>query len=391
MNKKKGLTLNGLSIANAINLVCSLVIIGVCIYLTSYFFDSHFPSGITGKKSLCDVSNFFTCSGATLSPASNIYGVPVAFFGIIVGLSFLFGIIFPSPEMERTNAFMARVNLPGILLFLGYSIFSLGTLCPMCTAYYVLSFTVFFLYWKYGLTEWTKPSVKVLVVLVILTAIGSFFLSKHYKDKKLKAVAVEKDLTNQFYGLKDYGNPKLVSPYNLKVATPSFNDAPIRLSVFSDFECPYCSQVSDKLHEMFDSPEFKSKYVGKININYYFYPLDDACNPGIKRKFHNFACKAAMIAGCDPEKFNAIHDYIFDNQEDLSDNFLKNVQVKFGLKDCFTNKEVANFIGKSIRQGDDFGLTSTPTLIINGKKIEGMLSNNEMFAIFDALLKEQKK
>lgn len=391
MSQRKGLTLQGMSIPNAINVISSLVIIGVCIYLTSYFFDMHFPSGISGKKSLCDVSSYFTCSGATLSPASNLFGVPVAFFGLIAGISFLFGSIFPSEEFERTNGFIARVNLPGILFFLGYSIFSLGTICPMCSVYYFFSAVIAFLHWKYGLKEWTNPSIKILGVWIVLTLIGSFALANNYNKKKEINQALIQDVIDQYNELKDYGPMTTLSPYNLVKSTDVYTDAPIQLAIFSDFECPYCGEVSKQLHKMFKTHEFKTRYKGKINIKYYFYPLDDACNPGIKRKFHQYACKAAMIAGCEKEKFQEVHDYIFENQEDLDDELLKNIEVKFGMKDCFKNKEVANFIGASIRQGDEFGLNSTPTLMLNGKKIEGLLPNKQMFAIFDELLKKAGK
>lgn len=392
MNEKKGLTLNGMTVQNAIHVVSSLIIIGVCIYLTSYFFDMHFPeNAMGGKKTLCDVNSFFTCSGATMSKASNLFGIPVAFFGLIVGLAFLFGSIFPSEEMERTNAFIARVNLPGVLFFFIYSIVSLGTICPMCSVYYIFSGIVAFLYWRYGLKDWTKPSMKLMAIWIVLTIIGGLLLSNNYYKKKSLNEALVKDVVNQYKDLKDYGPMKEVSPYDLIKATENFNDAPIRLSVFSDFECPYCGEVSKQLHKMFLLPEFKNKYAGKININYYFYPLDDACNPSIKRKFHEYACKAAMIAGCEKEKFKEIHDYIFENQSDLDDELLKNIEIKYGMKDCFKNKDVANFIGRSIREGDSFGLDSTPTLMLNGKKIEGIIPNKQMFAIFDYLLEQSGK
>jgi protein-disulfide isomerase/uncharacterized membrane protein len=391
MDEKKSLTLNGMTIPNSINILCSLGIIGITIYLSSYFFDVHFQGGLNKSSTLCDISSFFTCSGATLSPASNILGVPVAFFGLIVGISFLMGSIFPSEDMEKTNAFIARINLPGILFFLLYSIISLGTLCPMCTVYYILSGLVAFLYWKYSDADWTRPNLKIMAVWVVLTLIGSFAFNNHYSNEKAKQNLIVTQIVDQYNELDDLGAPKVVSPYDIYKSTDKFEDAPIQMILFSDFECPFCGMVSKQIHKMLIDPIFKKKYAGKINIKYYFYPLDDACNPGIKRKFHEYACKAAMIAGCDASKFAKVHDHIFNNQDDLDDDFLKETANKFGLKDCFKNKSTAAFIGKAIQQGDEYNVNSTPTSLVNNKKIEGTIPNKQFYAIFDDILKKANK
>jgi protein-disulfide isomerase/uncharacterized membrane protein len=390
MAYKKSLTMEGMSIPNAINVLCSVSIIGICIYLTNYFFASHFPAGIGGGSGICDISSFFTCSGATLSPVSNILGTPVAFFGLISGLIYLAGVIFPSENMEKTSAFIAYLNIPGIVFFFLYSLIALGTLCPLCTAYYVLSLGVAFLHYKHGANEWKSPSPKILGVWVVITIIGAGFFSSHYSDKLVIKKKLVQDVISQFNTLAKIGDPELQSPYLLAKGAENFKDSKIRLSVFSDFECPYCGIVSKQIHDMIVSDEFQSKYKGKVSIAYYFYPLDQSCNPGIKRKFHEFACKAAMIAGCEADKFIAVHNYIFENQKSLSDEFLKSTVNKFGLKNCFKKSATGTFIGKSVRQGDDLGVASTPTLILNGLKIEGVIPNEQFFAIFDSILAEKK-
>jgi protein-disulfide isomerase/uncharacterized membrane protein len=381
MLKKRSLTLDGLSLTNGLNILFSIATIGISIYLTNYFFTAHFPQGLNAKTGMCDISSIFTCSGATLSPVSNIMGMPVSFLGILVGLSFLLGSIFPSEAFERTNKFLSYINIPGVLFFLVYSLVVLGTICPMCSLYYIFTLTSAFLYWKYGV-EGYKPHVGVLAVLATIAVVGGLMFSNHYSAEKAKMAKLNDSVIMQFNKLNVVGDPEIESPYKIVMATEKFSDSPIRISVYSDFECPFCAVTAKQVEEMAKNP----KYKGKISIQYFFYPLDNYCNPGITRKFHEYACKAAYLAGCDSSKFLAIHDEIFQHQKNLDDDFLKALEEKHSLKDCQSNQTTKDFVAKSIQSGDKLGINSTPTLFVNGRKIEGSIPNEQFYAIFDSLL-----
>ena len=43
-----------------------------------------------------------------------------------------------------------------------------------------------------------------------------------------------------------------------------------------------------------------------------------------------------------------------------------------------------------IKEGDSFGVRSTPTSIINGVKIEGVRPLSDYYAIFDSLIEKSK-
>jgi predicted DsbA family dithiol-disulfide isomerase/uncharacterized membrane protein len=381
MLKKRSLTLDGLSLPNGLNILLAVATIGISIYLTNYFFTAHFPQGLNAKSGMCDINSIFTCSGATLSPVSNIMGMPVSFLGILVGLSFLLGSIFPSEAFERTNKFLSYINVPGVLFFLVYSLTVLGTICPMCSLYYVFTLISAFLYWKYGVDGY-QPHFGVLGGLGAIAVIGGILFSNHYSAEKAKMAKLNDSVIMQFNKLNVVGDPEIESPYKIVMATEKFSEAPIRISVYSDFECPFCAVTAKQVEEMAKN----AKYKGKINIQYFFYPLDNYCNPGITRKFHEFACKAAYLAGCDSTKFLAIHDEIFHNQKNLDDDFLQSLEAKHGLKDCQANQSTKDFVAKSIASGDKLGINSTPTLFINGRKIEGSIPNEQFYAIFDSLL-----
>jgi protein-disulfide isomerase/uncharacterized membrane protein len=381
MENQKTLTLKGMSGLNFLFIIISALMIGVSIYLTNHFYETLFPSKLGGAKSICDISAFFNCDAATYSPLSNIVGIPISFFGIISGCIFLFSSLMPSEALEKTSSAISKFNIIGCLVLFLYSLIVLKSLCPLCSFYYLLSFGAFFLLWKHGISSWL-PDIKVITFWGVLTLIGAFLFYKTTAGKMDTHSKVNKSIVEQFRSLPDLGDPDNESPYKLHMATSTFNEAPIRITIFSDFECPFCKVVAEQL------PELIRRYPDKINAQYMFFPLDAKCNSNIKTRFHANACDAANLAACDEKKFLEVHDEIFANQQKLSSGLIGDLLKKFDLKNCIDNSEVTNKVITFINQASKYNLKSTPTMIINGKKIEGSIPNSQFFAIFEDILKK---
>lgn len=377
--EKRGLTLQGVSGLNFLYILTAFGMIAVSVYLTTHYYDTLYPTTIGGGKSLCDISNFFNCDTATYSPMAAFFKIPIAFLGALTGLFFLASSIFPSENYEKTASVVSKINFLGCLVLFVYSIIALGSLCPFCTLYYVLSGVISFLLWKYGINSW-KPDIKIVSIWVVILLAGGVMMNRHTTGKELTLSQMNNSVVEQFKALANLGEAD-ESPYKLHMSTTNFADAPIRISIFSDFECPFCKMVAEQM------PELIRRYNGKINIQYFFYPLDNKCNPNMKNGMHRNACDAAMIAACDPSKFAEVHDEIFANQEKLADA-LPTISNKHGLKNCLENAELKNKVAVSINAASKYNLRSTPTIIVNGRKIEGSIPNAQFSAIFDALLKQ---
>lgn len=382
MEQRKGLTLEGLNTRNFIFIITSLCMIGVSIYLTTHFYDVLYPTRLGGAASLCNISNFFNCDAATYSQLSNVAGVPISFFGIIVGMLFIFSALMPSEGMEKTANAVARYNFIGCVALFLFSLGALGSLCPFCTAYYALSGIVFYLFWKYGRNEWL-PDMKVAGLWSVILLAGSFFMFQTTKEKEDNKNKLNVSIVEQFRRLPNLGEADVESPYKIHMSTKNFADSPIRMTIFSDFQCPFCKVVSEQL------PDLIRRYGDKLSIQYMFYPLDNKCNPNVKHAMHEYACSAAMLAACDEKKFLEVHDDIFANQDQLPEGALKEIAARHNLSNCETD-EMKNKVIGTINQGTKFNLKSTPTIIVNGKKIEGSIPSNQFFAIFDDILSGQK-
>jgi protein-disulfide isomerase len=248
--------------------------------------------------------------------------------------------------------------------------------------YYFLSGIAAYLLWKHGIDSW-KPDIKVSAFWGILLLGGSFFMYKTTSEKETVSAKVNENIVEQFKNLPSLGEPDIESPYKIHMAKSNWTDAPIRITIFSDFECPFCKVVAEQI------PQLVRRYPDKINIQYMFYPLDAKCNSNVKGRFHDNACDAAMIAACDANKFHEVHDEIFANQDKLDQGILTSIAEKHQLKNCLENAELKNKVIETINQGTKFNLKSTPTIIVNGKKIEGTIPNNQFFAIFESILKEK--
>lgn len=191
-------------------------------------------------------------------------------------------------------------------------------------------------------------------------------------------------IVQQFNKLANVGDPDQESPFKIHMATEKFADSPIRISVFSDFECPFCKVVSEQL------PELIRRYPKQVSIQYFFFPLDGKCNSSVQTRMHPNACDAAALSACDEKKFAEVHDEIFANQGKLGQGELTNIAKRHGLDKCMADPENMNKIIASINQSTKYNLKSTPTIILNGRKIEGTIPSVQFFAIFEDILNKTK-
>ncbi|MGB9764690.1 MAG: vitamin K epoxide reductase family protein [Candidatus Saccharicenans sp.] len=93
-------------------------------YLTiDHFFRANFPETIfTG--SFCDLSRFFNCNSSAYSSIAHFQGVPLGYWGLVVGILVMIGAVLPSAHLEKVNKFIALPNALGVL-----------------TLFFILSFT----------------------------------------------------------------------------------------------------------------------------------------------------------------------------------------------------------------------------------------------------------
>ena len=170
-------------------------------------------------------------------------------------------------------------------------------------------------------------------------------------------------------------------------------DAKVTVVNFDDFECPFCARMHATL--MTDIlPEYKDK----IKIVYKDYPLSS---------IHPWADHAANDANClaaqSPAAYWQLADYLHENQHAIPTSrqdpqaayaALDRQTLEIGKKNgvdattlqaCIKTPPEA--IGKdSVAEGDKLGVSATPTVFINGERLEGAMDADAVRAALNRQL-----
>jgi protein-disulfide isomerase len=152
-------------------------------------------------------------------------------------------------------------------------------------------------------------------------------------------------------------------------------DAPLSVTVFSNFQCPYCAKADDALRKLMNDAELAQN----LNIVFKHFPFK-------RHEMARKASKLAMAAG-EQGKFWEMSDKIFKNQDALSEaNFKKwSQELALDMKkldaDLLANDKVYDDrINSDIELGDKVAhLEGTPWILI-GKKDSGWLYEGDLSA-----------
>ena len=154
--------------------------------------------------------------------------------------------------------------------------------------------------------------------------------------------------------------------------------APVRIFIFSDFECPFCKKGEATVQDVFE------KYNGSVALIFKNFPLAEV---------HPYAMRAAVAAECakEQEKFWEYHDYLFAHQDYLSDADLNAYAGELGLNttefsECLSTDRYVGNVNIDINDGKKIGISGTPTFIINGHALVGAQPESEFDKIIQAEL-----
>ena len=393
----RSLTLKGLTWPRVLSFIAGLGMMAASVLTIRHFFQANYPATIF-QGSFCDISAFFNCDSSAFSSISQVAGVPLGYFGLVLGLLVSLGAIFPSPALEKANAALSLLNVLGVLGLFFYSVFGLHSLCLFCTGYYLFSILSFILFALYGLGRglgrFLWPSLRLLAVLAVLTLAGAYGFQQYHQVRKEAQSASALQVVKQYYELPQVPSPSLISPFWTAKATDRFEDAPIRVIEFADFLCPDCVLLNQQLDQL------KNEFAGKLNIAFQFFPLEAKCNSVVDKDFHPGTCDLSYLAAQDPGKFPAIHDEIFANFNSARDPAWRlNLARKYGVEEALQDPQTQDLVRRIINTGAEYektsdqyahGIRSTPTMIINNRLVIGTLPTQQLRAIFQALVEERE-
>jgi len=210
-----------------------------------------------------------------------------------------------------------------------------------------------------------------------------FLLSK---DGKTLARMTRIDLTHDIYAermgkINTQGRPVRGNP-----------DAKVTIVNYDDYECPFCSRMHSTLTQ-----DILPQYGDKVKIVYKDYPLP----------MHPWATHAANDANClakeNAAAFWQFADYVHANQhditggKDLNKSFaeLDRITLDLGKKNgadatrlqaCIKNQP-DDVLKSSMQEAESLGVQATPTVFINGERLEGAVDASDVKAVINQQLK----
>jgi protein-disulfide isomerase len=144
-------------------------------------------------------------------------------------------------------------------------------------------------------------------------------------------------------------------------------DAELTMVIYDDFECPFCARFETQTFT-----KIKEEYIdtGKAKFYYKHFPLG----------FHSHAQIAAEASECahDQGKFWEYHDLIFENQQDLSEESLKEwaEELELNMDDfntCLDTNKYAEKVKLSMAEGQKAGVRGTPSVLLEDELVVGAL------------------
>ncbi len=165
-------------------------------------------------------------------------------------------------------------------------------------------------------------------------------------------------------------------------------DAPVTIIEYASLGCSHCAQFHQKIY-----PKLKKTYIdtGKVKLIFTDFPLNTP------------ALAASMIARCaGPTRYLGFVDLFFQAQEqwNRADNPLEALKkiARFGglssedVVQCLNQQPLIDYIQETARKANsEHKINSTPSFIINGKKVTGAIDYEKFRSIIDEALKLAKQ
>lgn len=385
-------------------------------------------------ESFCDINQTVSCGHALSSQYATLLGVPVSVFAILAyALLLAFSILeLRNVQGEKGGTgwshrifALSAFNLAVSLFMASVSAFDLQILCPLCAGLYVIALIAFAIAWVNlpegigglgrGLArefDALFSNVRNLAVegSVFVAALALIIVFNTTDLMKAEAPVGERtpvtttpaapgeDLSPeekraQLKGrLAEYFDSLPAVDANTGHYAPKgTSGAPVTVIEFADFQCPACKRA----WVVFD--DLVKEHPDEVAVYFRHFPLSNECNPIMNSDLHGQACEAARAAHCAAQQdaFWKMADHLFVYQPRLAADAYDDWAKELGLdvsafEKCFASDDALDAIKEDVTAGMAVEVHSTPTIIINGKKFEG-LPKPDFLDLLVEVLSERKQ
>ncbi len=209
-----------------------------------------------------------------------------------------------------------------------------------------------------------------LTFLVVGQAFITLILRSDMRDSTAALQSLERSVALRFTNIEAFAkHATAVSWFDLDTnggATRGAVIPEVQIVEFADFECPACALIADSLHDLV------GRNADRVQLMFRHLPLQE---------LHPHATAAALAAVCAGRagRFWEYHDALFKNQHRLAVAgvaYLKELADSLGigadpLIQCAETEAVRDVLLEDRQLASRLVVLATPTLFINGKRVEG--------------------
>ena len=344
--------------------------------------------------SFCSINEFIDCDGAARTTVSQVFGIPLAYWGMFLYITVLFLTFVNKLKQIKFLRFlevfkepMAYITFLGSIAFLismvlaGFSLFVIKKLCILCVITYFIdlaialvsakNFKEYFLNFKTTFVDFLdgiKNYPKTFIVLLVFAV--SFLCFSGITDVFVPHIKKTKDL-------KKYAN-MLENPYKINGNLLGAEDADVVIELYSDYVCPLCYIQNIMLHRIV-------KEYSNVKIIHHNLPFDKECNLELSVNAHPGACYMARAALAAEKQGNywGMASLLYE-ENPKNDRQLARLIEKLNLDETkllndMNSKEIHKKLADEIDYSNNvLGLDGTPTMFVNGDKKVGVMSYDNL-------------
>jgi protein-disulfide isomerase len=248
-----------------------------------------------------------------------------------------------------------------------------------------------------------KSTYNILIISVIITiGIAAFFAGSYSTNLNSDQISQE-EFKNEIAKLelkileKQLPTKQPSIPIKISIDNDPIignPNAPITIIEFSDFQCPFCARFHVET-----LPSIMNEYIndGQVKLVFRDFPI---------QSIHPNALPASVAAECanEQKKFKEMHDVLFENQKEWSNQSIDNAMITFnqyaskmGLEEekfdsCLKNGKYIEEIQKDLDDGRTYGISGTPGFFVGNDQIGFVeLKGAQPFENFKKVIDSQLK
>ena len=159
--------------------------------------------------------------------------------------------------------------------------------------------------------------------------------------------------------------------------------ASVTITVFSDYQCPFCRELHQTLTRLMQRR-------ADVRLVYRSLPI---------QSIHPYARSAALGAECAAKggRFREYHDYLFQNQDSLGRAAWSRIAAYAGVADtsafneCFESPQTTRLLESDSIDARSLRIAGTPAMLVNRWLVSGALTQDSVETLIAKALSETGK